>query len=300
MARILVLTDRPQQDEPIVSRAVELAGQLDADGVAAVVTQSEDVVYPSGMLFGVPDGGLLPQDMSPWSLTRDVNDDTAAECLFDRCREAAMSHGLNCETIRAKTSLRRTVATLANVVGLVVVSRESLICDMGELVPLRTLWSEVAAPLLIIPSDAARWGRIVVAARNDVQRDKLIAWGGHWSRQLDMPLAMIELSSPPTHSAWSAVSRWLPWGSPRHHREAVREGMLACGLGPNDLLLVNRDSAEWPFPANACEVSLDDLVSTAPCSLGVAPTSSITATRELLYPRGLAHAEESVLGFVAA
>lgn len=300
MARILVLTDRPQEDERIVFRAVELADRLDADGVAAVVTRSEDVSFPSGMLFGVPDGGLLPQDMSPWSLSRDASDDAAAECLFDRCREAATSHGLNCETIRAKTSLRRTVATLANVVGLVVVSRESLICDKGELVPLRTLWSEVAAPLLIVPTDAAPWERIVVAARNDIQRDKLIAWGGHWSRRFDVPLAMIELYSPPTHSAWSAVSRWLPWGSPRHHREAVREGLLACGLGPNDLLLVNRDPANWPFRANACEVSLDDLVAAAPCSIGVAPTSSITATRELLYPQGLAHAEDSVLGFVAA
>lgn len=300
MARILVLTDRPQEDERIVFRAVELADRLDADGVAAVVTRSEDEVFPSGMLFGIPDCGMLPQDMSPWSLSRDASDDAAAECLFDRCRQAATSHGLNCEMIRAKTSLRRTAATLANVVGLVMVSRETLVCEDGESVPMRALWSEVAAPLLICPTDAAPWERIVVAARNDVQRDKLIAWGGHWSRRFDVPLAMIELRSPPPHSAWSVMSRWLPWGSPRHHREAVREGLLACGLGPSDLLLVNRDSTEWSFPANTCEASLDDLVASAPCSIGVAPTSSIAATRELLYPHGLAHADVSVLGFVAA
>lgn len=300
MARILVLTDRPRADERIVVRAVELAARLGAEEVAAVVTQSEDSVLPSGMLFGIPDGGLLPQEMSPSLMSVDRDGFAAAERFFDCCRQEAAFFGVDCETIRAKTSLPRTAAMLANAVGLVVVSRESLVCDAGELVPLRMLWSEVAAPLLVCPSDAAPWERIVVAARNDAQRDRLIAWGGHWSRQFDVPLGMIELNSPLLHSMWSAWTNWLPWSSRRRHREAVRDCLLGCGLGPNDLLLVDRESAEWPFREHACEASLDDLVASAPCSLGIVPMSSITATRELLYPHGLAHANDSILGFVAA
>lgn len=295
MARILMLTDRPQEDESLIARAVELAERLNADEVAAVVTRPDDALWPLGMLFGIPDGGLLPQAMFSSLLLGD-GDEAVNEYFFDRCRQEAEHAGVSCETIRAKTSLRRTAAMLANAVGLVMVSRESLVFDDGELVPLRTLWSEVAAPWLICPNEGEPWQRIVVAACDGAQRDRLLAWGGHWSRRFDVPLAVIELHPSPRHSAWSAVSRWLPWSSPRHHREVVHEGLLACGLGPSDLLLVDRESAEWPFAANACEATLDDLLAVAPCALGVAPTSLLSATRELLYPHGLAHVSGSILG----
>ena len=299
MPQILVLTDRPQEDERIVFPVAEWADRLGADGVAAVVTRSVDAVLPMGLSFGIPDAVLLPQQMLPWPLLMDGNDVAAAERWFDLCRQAAALYGLNCETVFASTSLRRTVVTLASVAGLVVISRETML-NHGERVLLVTLRSEVAAPFLICPTDATSWKRIVVATWNIAHRDKLLAWGGHWSRQFDVPLATIELRSPPRRSAWSAVTHWLPWSFPRQHRETLREGLLAYGLGPSDLLLINRQPAVWQFPANACEASLDDLVTAAPCSLGVAATSSITATRELLYPHGLAHANEAALGIVAA
>lgn len=301
MSRILMLTDRPQEDESLVARAFELAERLNADEVAAVVTQSEAALLPSGMLFGIPDAGLLPQEMSPALLLGDA-DKAASEHFFDRCRQEAAYSEVNFETIRANASLRRTAAILANAVGLLMVSRESLIFEDGELVPLRTLWSEVAAPWLICPNEGEPWRRIVVAACDGRPRDRLLAWGGHWSRRLDVPLAVIELHPSPRHSAWSAVSRWLPWNSPRHHREVVRNGLLTCGLGPSDLLLVDRESAEWPFAANNGAVTLDDLVAVAPCALGIAPTSLLSATRELLYPHGMAHVNGSImgLGIVAA
>lgn len=300
MARILLLTDRPQADEWLVSRTFELAHRLDGREVSAVVTRSADAMLATGFWFGVPDGGLLPQTMLPCSLSIGWDDAAATERLFARCRQDAAYYGLTCETVHANTSLRRTATMLVSIVGLVMVSRETLLSDEGELVPLRTVWSEVERPWLICPTDAEPWKRIVVAAGTTAHRDDLIAWGEHWSQRFDVPLALIELGSPPPQSAWSAVTRWLPWSSPRQHREAVREGLLACGLGPGDLLLVDREPAVWTFPANACDASLDDLVASAPCSLGVAPMSSITATRKLLYPHGLAHADESALEIVAA
>lgn len=296
MARMLLLTDRPQEDEWIVSRAIELAHRLGAREVSAVVTRHADAMLATGFLFGVPDGGLPPQGMSPCSLSIGWNNAAATEQLFARCRQDAAFYGLMCETVRANTSLRRTAAMLASVVGLVMISRETLLSDEGELVP---LWSEVERPWLICPTDAEPWKRIVVAAGSTAHRNELTAWGEHWSRRFDVPLALIELGSPPPPSAWSAVTRWLPWSSLRQHRDAVREGLLACGLGPGDLLLVDREPAAWPFPANACDASLDDLVASMPCSMGVAPKSSITATRKLLYPYGLTHADESVLEIVA-
>lgn len=281
MARILVLTDRPQEDDALAARAVELAYQLSADRIAAVVSRSEDLLLPSGFVCGVSDGGLLPQEMSSLSIGWN---DSAADRWFARCRLDSTFYGVTCETVRANSSFRRTAAKLANLFELVMVSRDTLVCDDGELVPLRTLLSEVDRPWLICPHEAPSWRRIVVASANDTEPDVLMAWGGHWSQRFDVPLAVIELRLPEPHSAWSAVTRWLPWSSPRQHREAVRDGLLACGLGSSDLLLVHREPAAWPFPAKTCEASLNDLMAAAPCAIGVAPSSMTSASQELLFP----------------
>ena len=300
MARILILTDRPQTDDRIVSRAVELAYRLESREVSVVVTRGEGAFLTAGCLWGNPDGGVLSQDSSVWALSLGCNDVTAAKQFFARCRHDAGFYGLTCETARSDTSLRRTAAMLASVVGLMVVSRETLLDDDGKPVSLRALWSEVKRPWLICPTNAEPWKRIVVATRSDAPRDELIAWGRHWSERFDVPLASIELGSPPPRSVWSAVTRWRPWSSPRQHREAAREAMLACGLGPGDLLLVDREPATWPHLANACQTSLDDLVAAAPCSVGIAPTIAHAATRDLLFPHGRVHADEPILDIVAA
>lgn len=297
MPQILILTDRPLEDEQIVYPVAEWADRLGADGVAAVVTHHVDAVFPIALSFGIPDAVLLPQQVLPWLLLMEDNNVAAAEHWFGRCRHAAALHGLNCETMFARTSLSRTVVTLGGVAGLVVISRETTL-NQDERALLRALRSEVAAPFLIRPTDATSWKRIVVATI--AHQHTLLAWGGHWSRQFDVPLATIELRSPTRRSGWSAVTHWLPRSYPQHCREILREGLLAYGLGPSDLLLINRQPAVWQFPTNACEVALDDLVAAAPCSLGVAPISSITDTQELLYPEGLNYENESALRIVAA
>lgn len=300
MARILVLTDRPQTDDRIVSRTVELAHRLEAGEVSVVVARSEDAFLATGFSFGVPDSGhISPDSSSMFSLSLSRSDITAKQFL-SRCRQDAAFYGLTCETARSDTSLRRTAAMLANVVGLMVVSRETLLDDGGKLVSLRILWREVQRPWLICPTNDEPWKRIVVAIQSDAQRDELIGWGRHWSERFDVPLALIELGSPPPRSVWSAIAHWLPWSSPCQHREAVREGLLACGLGPGDLLLVDREPATWPHLTSGGEVSLDDLVAVAPCSVGVAPTITNAATCELLFPHGLAHVDEQVLDIVSA
>jgi len=301
MARILVLTDRPQTDDRIVSRAVELVHRLEAGEVSVVVTRSEDAFLASGCSFGVPDAGLIsPDSSSIWSVSFGGGDVTVAKQFLARCRLDAAIYGLTCETARSDASLRRTAAMLANAAGLMVVSRETLLSDDGKLVSLRMLWSEVKRPWLICPTNAEPWKRVVVATHRDAQRNELIAWGRHWSERFDVPLVLIELGSPTPRSVWSAVTRWLPWSSPCQHRETVREVLLACGLGPGDLLLVNREHASWPLRANACIASLDDLIAVAPCSMGVAPTITDVTTHELLYPLWLVYSDEPILEIVAA
>ncbi len=295
MARILVLTDRPQTDGRIVARAVELAHRLKSGEVSVVVSRSADAFLAVGCSCGLPDGGLLSQESSMLSVLLGGSDVVVAKQFLARCRQDAAFFGLKCETARSDTFLRHTAAMLANVVGLMVVSRETLFDQKGKFVPLRTLWSEVKCPWLICPTNAEPWKRVVVATRNDAHRDELIAWGGHWSERFDATLELIELGSPPRRSTWSAILRWLPRSSSSQHREAVREGLLDCGLGPSDLLLVDRKPATWSRAANACGASLDDLVAVAPCSVGVAPTIAHTATHELLFPPGLAHTDESIL-----
>lgn len=300
MARLLVLTDRPQTDDRIVSRAVDVAHRLDVEEVSVVVSRSEDASLAAGCSFSVPDAGhISPDSSSMFSFSLSRSDITAKQFLA-RCRQDASFYGLVCETARSDVSLTRTAAMLTNVVGLMVVSRETLLDGEGQVVSLRTLWREVQRPWLICPANAEPWKRIVIAIRSDIRRDELIAWGRHWSERFGVPLRLIELSTPPPRSAWSAIAHCLPWSSPRHHREAVREGLLACGLGPDDLLLVDREPARWPHLTTACEVSLDDLVAVAPCSMGVAPVISNAATCELLFPHGLVHVDEQVLDIVPA
>lgn len=286
MARLLVLTDRPHEDELVISRAGELAHRFDAAGIAAVVTRGADQLLAASSFFGVPDGGCLPHGFSPWLLSIGWNDPVATERWFARGQQVAAFYGLSCENVRVNSSLPCTAATISNLFGLVMIGRETLIDDEGELVPLQTLWSEVSRPWLIMPRQAPNWRRIVVAcvkSANSAESDELIAWAMHWSRQLDLPLTMIEVN-PPKRSAWSALAHWLPWSARRRHREAVRRGLLSYGLSRSDLLLVGRQPAVWPFRERAIEVSVSDLVSVSPCALGVAPAYSLAATRELLFP----------------
>lgn len=303
MARILVLTDRPQADELVVSRAGELAHRLEATGIAAVVTRCSDELVPASSFFGVPDGGCLPHGFAPWPLSIGWNDPVATERWFARGQQVAAFYGLSCENVRVNSSLQRTAATISNLFGFVMVSRESLIDDEGELVPLRTLWSEVSRPWLIVPQQATNWQRIVVAcakSANSAESNELSVWAAHWSRQLELPWTMIEVH-PPDRSAWSAVARCLTWSSRRRHLDAVRDGLLACGLSSSDLLLVGREPSVWPFRECAVEVSANDLVAVSPSVLGVAPKYPLTATRELLCPPVPARSEhQPAAEFVAA
>jgi hypothetical protein len=286
MARILVLTDRPQNDEPVVCRAGELAHRLDATGISAVVTRDTDELLAASSFFGVPDGGLLPHGLSPWTLSIGWNDSVAAERWFARSQQVAAYYGLACETVRVNASFRRTAATVSNLFGLLMVSRDTLFDDVGELVPLRTLWSEVSRPWLIVPQGVPNWQRIVVACTKSATSSESIdlsAWAAHWSRKLNLPVVNIELQRA-SRSAWSTVARWLPWSSPRCHCHAVRHGLLSFDLSPSDLLLVGREPTLWPFREQAIEVSLSDLVAVSPSTLGVVPTYPIAATRELLFP----------------
>lgn len=300
MARILVLTDRPQADGLVISRAGELAHWLKATGIAAVVTRGADELVAASSFFGVPDGGCLPHGFSPWPLSIGWNDPVATERWFACGQQVAAFYGLSCENVWVTTSLPRTAATISNLFGLVMIGRETLFDEEGELVPLQTLWSEVSRPWLIMPRQTPNWRRIVIACVKSAKSDELIAWAMHWSRQLDLPLTMIEVN-PPQRSAWSALARWLPWSARRRHREAVRDGLLSYGLSPSDLLLVGREPAVWPFRERAIEVSVNDLVAVSPCALGVDPAYSLTATRELLFPSVPIRSEhQPATDFVAA
>lgn len=295
---ILVLTDRPQKDERLVLRTIELAHRLDAQSVSVLVARSRDAFLATGCSFGVPDAGWVSPDMlSGWALSLSHSDVAIDNLLLARYRLDAAFYGLACKTVQSDASLRRTVATLANVVGVMAVCRETLRDEEGRLALLRGMWSESKRSWLICPENAESWKRIVVASRDDLQRSELIAWGHHWSERFDLPLAMIELSSPPPRSVWSAA---LQWSYARQHRELVRKSLLACGLGPGDLVLVNREPSIWPWMANSSAASLDDLIDVAPCSVGVIPKTSTVATRKLLFPHGLAHMDERFLGILTA
>lgn len=300
MARILMLTDRPQTDDRIVSRTVELADRLEAEEVSFVVTRPEDGFIATGCSFGVPDAGLIsPCSSSLCALSPDRDELAMAISFLSRCRQDAAFHGLTCETARSAASLRRTAAMLAGVVGLMVVSRESLLDGDPTHESLRMLWLNVKRPWLICPTDSESWKRVIVATRNDAQRNELIAWGRHWSERFDVPLALIALGTPPPRSLWSTVRCWLRWHS-RQHREAVRQSLFSCGLGPGDLLLVDREPSTWSRQTHVYEATLDDLIAVAPCSVGVAPTTTDVITCELLFPHGLSHADEPIPEIVAA
>jgi hypothetical protein len=301
MARILVLTDRPQTDDRIVSRAVDLVHRLKAEGVSVVVTRSADSFLIGCCTLSVPDSGLIsPYLPSLWGRSVDGSYDAVARQFFARSRQNAAIFGLTCETAQSDATLSRTAAMLANAAGLMVVTRETMLDENGKHKSQRMLWRDVQCPWLICPLNAEPWRRVVVAIRSDAQRDEWIAWGRHWSNRFEVPLALIELGSPPPRSLWSTVTHWLPWSSIRQHRRAVCDGLLACGLGPGDLLLVDREPATWPHLTNSDAVSLDDLVAVAPCSVLVFPAITNAATCEILFPRRLGQLDEHSRGIAAA
>jgi hypothetical protein len=301
MARILVLTDRPQTDARIVSRAIELVHRLNGEEVSVVVTRGAGFYLTGGCTLSVPDSGLIsPHSPSCWIRLPDSGDDAVTRQFLTRCRQEASLCALTCETARSEDSLRRTAALLGETAGLMVVTREAILDRIGNHESLRMLWREVPCPWLIYPSNAELWKRVVVAIRSDAQRHEWIAWGRHWSNRFQVPLALIELGSPPPRSLWSAAAHRLLWSSTRQHRRAVWESLLACGLGPGDLLLVDRKSAKWPHMTNCGIVSLDDLVAVAPCAVGVAPGTTSGAKCELLFPRGQEQVVEHSWDIMAA
>ena len=300
MARILVLTDRPQSDDALVSRAANLAQCLEARDVSVVVTRSRVGLVPSGYSLGVPDAGAISQDSSSlWMFMLDQGDDRIASDFLARCRQQVRMGGLQCETARSSTSLQRTAAMLDNVVGLMVVSRETLLGDPKNAGKLGRAWCDVQRPWLICSSNSMPWNRVVVATRDDCPQGDLVTWGRHWSGRIGIPVAMIKLQNQPRQSFWSALVRSVRWKSRSQHRDEVLAGLRACGLGPSDLLIVDREAAIWPGVSPCCQVSLDDIVAAAPCSVAVAPKVACVASCELLFPRSLHRSPEQECEIVA-
>lgn len=283
MAQILIITDRPREDERVAAFAAEVGHQLNVDGLAAVVALNGHLVLPTSLVLGTLDGGLLPQTM-PLSITTGGTDMVATRRLFAACHQSAAFYGLKCETARASVSLPCTAVSLADYYSLLVLSRDTLLQEANNQTPLQILSSEVAAPLMICPSVPQPWRRIVVAARNDASRDQLLAWGQHWSALFDVPLTVIGLSSLPFRSAWSALTCWKPWTSRTCRQQAIRQQLLAYDFGTSDLLLVDRQPALWRFCAASCEISLENLVAATNCTIGVAPTTDGGGTQQILYP----------------
>lgn len=287
MTRILILTDRPQADDRLFSRVAETARKLSTQSVAVVVTRGNDVFLTAGYSFSVPDSGIVsPHSLSLLAFSPDRSDIDLTTQFLARCQEAAAFSGLSCETAISNTSLRLTAGMLADAFGLIVATRETLLGQGSQSGSLQSLWEEVKSPWLVYPASAEPWKRIVVACRRDAPSQELTAWGEHWSERFGLPLTSIEsVSLRP--SLRTIAANWRAWCFPNRFREAVRKGLYACGLGPGDLLLVDRESLTWPFLTSGGEVSLGDLVAVAPCAIGVAPAKDSTFSFDLLFPRGV-------------
>lgn len=271
MAQILVLTDRPQEDEHVTAFAAELAHQLEMDGLAAVVARYRHTILSTSLFLGTLDGGLLPQTM-PLAVTAGSVDTVATRRLFTACHRSAAFYGLKCETGRANQSLESTAMALAGFYKLLVLSGVTLRKNFVEDVPLPIFKSDFTTPLIISPETPAPWRRVVVATQNDPSRASLITWGEYWSARLDVPLTVMELNSTPSRPAWSRFAGWLSRSSGLRHRQIIRDRLRACEIQGGDLLLVDRQPALWPLEDGPCEISVEDLIMATGWAIAVAPT----------------------------
>lgn len=300
MPRILVLTDRPRTDDLIFTWAVDLAHRLDVREVSAVVTCAGDTAVVAGSSMSIPDGGALSPDASSmWLLSLGRGDVTGDRQFFARCRHEAAFYGLSCETARSVDSLKRTAAMLGDVVNLIVINRETLLNDEFKNFSMGHLWPEISCPCLIYPTTADSWKRIVIAHRNDLSEVAIVTWAMHWSEVLGIPVSSIQLAQP-SRSVGAAINRWLPWNSLEQRREQIRDGMRDFGLGSSDLLLVNRQTSVLPVDVNGCEMTLDDVVAAAPCTVGIVPSSPSAVGNELLFPHRITHVSETEMGIEIA
>lgn len=283
MSQILVLTDRPHEDEQVTAFAVELAHQLEMDGLAAVVARHRHTILTTSLLLGALDGGLLPLTM-PLAVTAGSIDTGATRRLFTACHQSAAFYGLKCETGRANLSLVGTAVALASFYKLLVLSRNTLRKNDVESLPPPFFRSEFAAPLIICPETPASWRRVVVAARNDPNRASLVAWGHYWSERLDVPLTVIELNSTSSRPVWSILAGWLSRRFGSRRRQVIRERLRSSNLQAGDLLLVDRHPALWPVAGGPCEISLEDLITATDSAIAVAPTNFCPQRWQVVVP----------------
>ncbi len=124
-----------------------------------------------------------------------------------------------------------------------------------------------------------------MATGKNAQRDLMIAWGQHWSRRFDIPFTVIELSSAPMRTVWSPVSNWKPWISRNQRHRKISERMLEYGLDSSDVLLVGRQLSKWRFSKSELEISVDEVIASTTCAVGVVPTLLSSDTEQLIYSR---------------
>lgn len=271
MAQILVLTDRPQEDEQVTAFAVELAHQLQMDGLAAVVARQRHTILSTSLFLGTLDGGLVPQTM-PLAVTAGSIDTVATRRLFTTCHQSAAFYGLKCETGRANQSLAGTAMALAGFYKLMVLGGDTLRRSLIENRALPFFNSAFATPLIVSPETLEPWRRVVVAARNDPNRTALVAWGEYWSARLDVPLKVMDLDSIPSRPVWSRLAGWWSRSSDLRRRQIICDRWRGSDIQSGDLLLVDRQPALWPLKDGPCEISVEDLIATAGCAIAVTPS----------------------------
>lgn len=272
MSDILVITDQPQRDLEVGQFAVQLAHRLNASGLAIAVS-SRPSILRTGVTLGIPDGGILHNDLFPWSqLVR--QGDQSTQVLFDRCREQADALGLTCETGSSQNSLQLMTRSVGRAYNLVIVGRRPSDPD-GVSLPDAIHLTDISAPLLICPPVPSQFSRIVVAVNSSADSNLRSAWAQHWSRLLDIPLLEIQVPTQP-ESSWNSLKRIFLKNSRRRFL-TVRNGLQTLGLGSDDLMIVDRNPGIWQLSGVAFELSLEDLMMTTSCTLGVIPNAAVTA-----------------------
>lgn len=267
MPQILVLTDRPDKDVPLADFAVSVAEALGELAVATVVTCRQGACLPLGILSGAPDGSLLPH-MLPPTLLVETGTRNNLEAMFMESGRAAQLHGVAFETASSDSSLSNVIATLSRFAGLMIIGRETLI---DAALPSQLLSASRVSPLVVCPNWPVKWGRLVIAVRDDNQRESLLSYGREWASRLGLPLATIELDPPPVRSVMSLVQRWFQKTRRTSHLKFVRDCLQESGLAEDDLLFVDRMPSLWRSDSQSQLLSIDDIATAAECAVAIVP-----------------------------
>lgn len=282
MSRFVILIDQAKDGWRLLETTVRLAERMGADGVAAIVARPREWHVLTACEMGTPGFGFASYWTPPMMLAAETNRAADVEAFFQECDHEATCRGLHCETQWTRLTVLRAAAAVSRLFGLVVICREAMLDELGEATGIGDLCSAVEHPLLVTSRDSQEWQRIVIVGDTPQELHELMQWGTHWSEQLDLPLLPLELplSRLDSRFTWKGLWRRL---SARAHRTAVRESLLAVGLGPSDLLLVGRRPIAWPTHDGPLSISPNDLVEMPLGAVGFLPTTHSSAACQFLF-----------------